>query len=574
MTEKNNRRRTLRKNSESKKLNPIFLQVYSELIQYTAQWFGPKLFPKLEELLKLIGKNKPQTAVMVIVFKYTSQKHIIDIKSLTKLISDILSISESESRREIRTLISHSILEYETKENQKSLQLSEDTLEAIDHGYLEYFQKIDSKGIEKVLEQIHTHIFEPYWISSYKLEEVYEQILENNPELSLVKYIEDEMLFVNSVELLTFFGIITEAISSKKAYDFETTEEKLKGNLIAKTALKNSIQEKEWSPIKQGLVEIDGGGMLDGKPKLRLTQNGFDKFFGEVDPKILKWFQTHKINLSLPIIAPHEIKQVNLLFSNRLEQQLKKIKFLLSDLQFEQFKENQKNRTTGITALFFGAPGCGKTEFALQMAKESNRHLIKIQISDILSKWVGESEKNLMKVFEDYHLACQKFERTPILFLNEADQLISNRLTATNGVEQMHNGMQNLLLEALENFQGILIGTTNREMHMDKAFERRWLFKINFDKPNEPIQLELWKNLLPELNEQIIKDIIANFNFTPAEIQNIARRFEIEFIMGLNQLDVPAKIIELCQTERLNQTQSETSIGFQLNSMNFKFQTS
>ena len=174
--------------------------------------------------------------------------------------------------------------------------------------------------------------------------------------------------------------------------------------------------------------------------------------------------------------------------------------------------------------LFYGDPGCGKTEFALQLARNTQRSIIQINVSDIMSKWVGESEGNLKRIFRDYNRATLDAANCPILFINEADQLISKRFDANNSVDQMHNGLQNILLEEMENFNGILIGTTNLQRNMDAAFERRWLIKINFNKPSAVALSSIWKQFVPEFSDEEVQVLIRDFSLSPGEIMNVVQR--------------------------------------------------
>jgi hypothetical protein len=370
-----------------------------------------------------------------------------------------------------------------------------------------------------------------------------------------------ELIYFHSVELFTLLGVVSHAFLSSKYYPYQSTEDKLMGNLIPKSSFKLDLQKGDWDPIKKGYIELIGGGLKDGNPKLVLTDKGFDFFFGSVDPKILDIIRSKNIVSQLPLMDPTEIKSVDLFFNENLESELSKIERLLTGNNFEQYQMRSKNKTTGISTLFYGDPGCGKTEFALQLARKTGRFIMKVQITDVLSKWVGESESNLKTIFDDYRLACKRHEKTPILLFNEADQLVSKRMNAHNGVDQMHNGIQNLLLEEMENFDGILIGTTNLETQMDPAFERRWIVKINFGKPNDLAQTAIWKSLLPELNDHVITKLVDTYTFSPGEILNITKRLDIDIMLGLNAFEFENRIFELCKTEKF-QKHNHQIMGF------------
>jgi len=160
-----------------------------------------------------------------------------------------------------------------------------------------------------------------------------------------------------------------------------------------------------------------------------------------------------------------------------------------------------KNRRSGIDAkiIFYGPPGTGKTMTALSLAKTMRKRVLSFDCSKILSKYIGESEKNVRNIFDAYKDICQKTKSKPLLLLNEADQFLSSRSVGSNSsADKMHNQMQNIFLEQIEKFDGILIATTNLLESIDPAFSRRFDYKIEFSKPDLKQRLELWRKMLPE----------------------------------------------------------------------------
>ena len=104
---------------------------------------------------------------------------------------------------------------------------------------------------------------------------------------------------------------------------------------------------------------------------------------------------------------------------------------------------------------------------------------MQVNISEIKSMWVGESEKNIKQVFDNYRAMVNDSQTTPILLFNEADAIIGKRQEGTlRSVDKMENSIQNIILQEMEMLDGILIATTNLAQNMDKAFERRFLYKI------------------------------------------------------------------------------------------------
>jgi SpoVK/Ycf46/Vps4 family AAA+-type ATPase len=148
--------------------------------------------------------------------------------------------------------------------------------------------------------------------------------------------------------------------------------------------------------------------------------------------------------------------------------------------------------------IFYGPPGTGKTMTSLSLAKSLKRKVLNFDCSKILSMYVGESEKNVRRIFDTYKELSKKTRTEPILLLNEADQFLSSRTTgAGGGADKMHNQMQNIFLEQIEKFEGILIATTNLLETIDPAFSRRFNYKIEFAKPSFKQRVLLWEKMLP-----------------------------------------------------------------------------
>jgi SpoVK/Ycf46/Vps4 family AAA+-type ATPase len=187
---------------------------------------------------------------------------------------------------------------------------------------------------------------------------------------------------------------------------------------------------------------------------------------------------------------------------------------------------------------------------------------MKIQVSDILSKWVGDSEINLKRIFTDYKRLYEKSKEAPILFLNECDQIIGKRIDTQSSVDQMNNGLQNIVLEEMETFPGILIGTTNLVTNMDPAFERRWTVKLTFEPPNETAMIMIWKNAIKGITTEEAKTLSIAFKFTPGEIMNISRRYTFEKLLGTKKKRIDI-LTELCKTEKYQLHRSGAMIGFE-----------
>ncbi len=219
----------------------------------------------------------------------------------------------------------------------------------------------------------------------------------------------------------------------------------------------------------------------------------------------------------------------------------------------------------GLTMMFYGLPGTGKTELVKQIAKLHNRTILQVDIANIKSMWVGESEKNIKNVFKDYKLAIKHFDRTPILLFNEADAILGERRQVESSVDQMLNSMQNILLQELEDFKGIFIATTNLIKNIDKAFDRRLLYKLKFESPNYETRFRILEHQFPEFSTSLLRDISNENSLSGGQIQNIKKKYLVDKLLLDESGDDAERILSYVAEETQFRVNTERSIGFCLN---------
>lgn len=200
------------------------------------------------------------------------------------------------------------------------------------------------------------------------------------------------------------------------------------------------------------------------------------------------------------------------------------------DSTFTDFCELSKkiSKNENLSLLLHGAPGTGKTAFAQQVVKKVNGTLYQLNFSQIQSKWVGETEKNIRRVFNAYHEAWEKSKEPIILLINEADGLMNKRVTVNTSNDSFANQAQTELLEQLEKFNGILIATTNLLRNMDSAFHRRFLFKTEIHTPDVTSRTNFLKNstIYHLLNTDQIA-LLNSSSFTIAELKKIEQKIKL-----------------------------------------------
>lgn len=316
----------------------------------------------------------------------------------------------------------------------------------------------------------------------------------------------------------------------------------------------------EHELAKRGLIEVvTEEGMFGEGDELSLTETA------QVD--LLKpdfnFIQKKKGKTYHNVIKSESIVEKGLFFREQNKASLEVLKGLLDEGRMVEIRQQLKSKGWGLgfTCLFYGSPGTGKTESVLQLARETGRDIMQVDISLVRTKWYGETEKSVKKVFTDYKDFVAKSEKTPILLFNEADAILSVRTELgvdSTSCTKTENTIQNILLQEMETLDGILIATTNLTNNLDAAFERRFLYKIKFEKPDIEAKGEIWRSLMPSLTKEDAQILASEFDFSGGEISNIARKCFINELL-FNQSTSLEQIKATCDQEKLIK---RTKIGF------------
>lgn len=174
----------------------------------------------------------------------------------------------------------------------------------------------------------------------------------------------------------------------------------------------------------------------------------------------------------------------------------------------------------GISALFYGESGTGKSMAAEALAYELGLDLIRVDLSTVVNKYIGETEKNLSKIFD---LAQAD---TGVLLFDEADALFGRRSEVKNAQDRHANVQVSYLLQRLEHYPGLVVLSTNNRGHLDSAFTRRLTFMTRFDKPDAALRAKMWEQIWPaELDRDADIDwtqLADRAELTGAGIRNVA----------------------------------------------------
>lgn len=324
--------------------------------------------------------------------------------------------------------------------------------------------------------------------------------------------------------------------------------------------LKGDYMAEQMDLQRCGIIEHTGVDGILSKDYFKIKDEIKEEALADVGGLKVK---APKVSASRRIEAG-AITEKELFYNPVEERQVSQLRELMSEQRFADIRskmQEQKLRT-GFTCLFYGSPGTGKTETAYQIARASGRDLFVIDVSQIKSCWVGESEKNIKQVFNKYRECVAGGGTIPILLFNEADAIFGIRSEgAGSAVDKMENSIQNIILQEMEDLDGILIATTNLTTNLDKAFERRFLYKVRFDKPSTEARSHIWRTMLPELSEQEAALLAAEFDFSGGQIENISRKKTVKALIS-GQQPTFDEIREYCQEENIEDTRERRKIGF------------
>lgn len=187
----------------------------------------------------------------------------------------------------------------------------------------------------------------------------------------------------------------------------------------------------------------------------------------------------------------------------------------------------QKKLKPGFRVLFYGEPGTGKTLAASLLGKYTKRPVFRVDVSMLVSKYIGETEKQLAKLFDKAE------NKNWILFFDEADAIFGKRTSVKDAHDKYANQEVSYLLQRIETFSGLIILASNFKNNMDKAFTRRFHSCIPFNNPKYEERLRIWQQNLPEqlqLEDIDLEQIARRYELTGSNIMNIIQDISLKTI--------------------------------------------
>ena len=321
--------------------------------------------------------------------------------------------------------------------------------------------------------------------------------------------------------------------------------------------VKREFRSRESELFEKELIENVNEDGMARSDAFKLTEKAKEQFLCELN--------LNKIGRSdRNLIKGGTLAEKDLIYNETERGQITELSSILSENRFNEVQKRLRSAgmRPGFCCIFYGAPGTGKTETVYQLARRTGRDIMRVDVDKIKSCWVGESEKNIKALFDRYRNICKNSELAPILLFNEADAVLGVRMEgASRAVDKMENSIQNIILQEMETLEGIMIATTNLTTNLDKAFERRFLYKIRFDKPTVNARTEIWKAMLKGLSNEDAQTLASQFDLSGGEIENIARKHSVNAILSGNDAIDIQELISSCRHEKITKD-NRPRIGF------------
>jgi SpoVK/Ycf46/Vps4 family AAA+-type ATPase len=519
--------------------------------------FFKKVSPFLQHLGSKQGITESQALFLSLFVERSSAYRNTDLSDVAEIL-DCRAVSILKYQSQLDALVKAHFLKAKKDYNERfNYYVPKKVIEALTNDVKFERESYKCKDTMEFLEKFYEFTHEYYHdeISHEIMMDEIKLLFEENEELKFVldirKYDLDEMDEILLTHFCRHLVVHNHEILETDNLTFFYEKDRIRRDLA------EDLEKGRHILQRRKLIEYSFEDGFEDKEHFRLTESARKKLLKDFKLK------TKRKTVS-DIISSKNIVEKSLFYDGKTVSQVNELEGLLSEENFKNVRSRMKAQKMrcGFACVFYGSPGTGKTETVLQLARKTGRDILQVNISEVKSMWVGESEKNIKAIFDRYRTQAQNAKITPILLFNEADAVIGKRREgAESAVDKMENSIQNIILQEMETLDGIMIATTNLEQNMDKAFERRFLYKIKFNKPSLEARSNIWKTMIPALSEDESTALASKYDFSGGQIENIARHYAINTVLHGDDADRLASLFAYCDGEKFEQKECR-KIGF------------
>ena len=513
---------------------------------------------KAKTEIQLLAKSYGITERQAILFCICMEKGPcrVDYNDLANHL-DMHKISVLSYANDIDALVRRRLLRFRDVRDEDDFDIPTVVIRSLKHN--EVYQIPERKGLDcaamfELLELWFEDLSDGA-VSAHELCEELQKLFHDNPQVGFVKHLQELNLSPNEQMITSFFchKLLNDDDDDIRFNQIEDMFDNRSDFNAAKAKLRRGEHRLQTKKVIEHRC-VDG---LADVTKYKLTDSAKRSLLAEMSICETEEKLADQLDYS-------SLTEKQLYFPKDIQRQVDELGSFLQSENYQKIQNRMKEKgfRNGFACLFYGSPGTGKTETVYQLARKTGRNIMVVDVPQLKSMWVGQSEKNVKALFDRYREQVKRAKQTPILLFNEADAIIGKRKNgAENAVDKMENSLQNIILQEMEQLDGIMIATTNLQQNMDKAFERRFLYKIKFDKPTEEARAHIWHSMIPELSELEVHTLASKYDFSGGQIENIARHYAIDTILH-GTADNKLKSLTLhCDNEKIS-GREQRRIGF------------
>ena len=528
------------KKSNASKLGKLFFKSAAREVKFLAESYG---ISEVQAVLFCVAMERGPRRV-----DFGDLAHHLDIGSIR-----ILQYAD-----DINALIRRRLIRYRDANDREEFDIYPNVISALKRN--EVYIPAPRTGLtcEELFEHLDT-IFSDLNDDALTAEEAATEIaslFEDNRQVGFVRVMRSLNLSTTEQAVLTAFCHL---LINKDDDDIRIHQ--LEGIVCSKSLyhrIKNEFRSGKHRLFEMNLIEHGCNNGIVDSTSYHLTNNAKRTLLAEMNITV-------DDENTATLLQPQSLTPKMLFYPDSISEQIGELAKFFTQEHYLQVRERMSNRgfRGGFACLFYGGPGTGKTETVYQLARSTGREIMVVDVPQIKSKWVGDSEKNIKALFDRYRELVKRKEVAPILLFNEADAIIGIRKNgAQNAVDKMENAIQNIILQEMESLDGIMIATTNLQENLDNAFERRFLYKIKFEKPDAAVRSKIWQQMIPELSESDAATLATAHEFSGGQIENVARKHSINVVLHGEQENPLPLLLAECAVESLNNGQQRAKVGF------------